>query len=182
MQAQATLPVIALTSSGELENRIAVARSGGCRFLQKPLPAYEILKAVTDQLRQARIEHHSRVLIVDDDDSVTEHLSELLRPLGLEATRLHQPQQFWQVLTATQPSLLLLDLEMPGFDGIELCQAVRGDPQWQQLPIVFLSSHTEASQLEQAFSAGADDYISKSTSEVELKTRILHRLQRAGIF
>jgi DNA-binding response OmpR family regulator len=69
---------------------------------------------------------------------------------------------------------------MPGFNGIELCQAVRSDRQWHQLPILFFSAHTQAADLDLAFTAGADDYLSKSLTEAELATRIIHRLKRVG--
>ncbi|HEY9834360.1 MAG TPA: response regulator [Stenomitos sp.] len=174
------IPVLALTGRGTLSDRLEVARLGGYVFLEKPLPTYEILKAVTDVLSQNQVQHHNRVLIVDDDAAVTEHLADLLEPLGVEVTRLNQPQQFWEVLTNTSPNLLLLDLEMPGFNGIELCQAVRSDRRWHQLPILFLSAHTQAADIDRAFTAGADDYLSKSLTEAELATRIIHRLKRVG--
>lgn len=174
------IPVLALTGRGTLSDRLEVARLGGYVFLEKPLPTYEILKAVTDVLSQNQVHHHNRVLIVDDDAVVTEHIAALLEPLGVEVTRLHEPQQFWEVLTRTAPNLLLLDLVMPGFNGIELCQAVRSDRRWHQLPILFLSDHTQAADLDRAFSAGADDYLSKSLTEAELATRIIHRLKRVG--
>jgi DNA-binding response OmpR family regulator len=174
------IPVLVLTGRGTLSDRLEVARLGGYVFLEKPLPTYEILKAVTDVLSQNQVHHHNRVLIVDDDAAVTDHLAALLEPLGVEVTQLNEPQRFWEVLISTTPNLLLFELEMPGFNGIELCQAVRSDRRWQQLPILFLSAHTQAADLDRAFTAGADDYLSKSLTEAELATRIIHRLKRVG--
>lgn len=180
MQRVPKIPVLVFTGQGGLEDRLQVSRLGECVFLQKPLPIYEILKAVTNLLTQQQTRHRNRVLAIDDAPAVLEKLCSLLQPLGIQVTALEQPQHFWQVLTATEPNLLILDLEMPGINGIELCQAVRSDPKWHDLPILFLSAHTEAKEIDRAFAAGADDYISKSVEETELVTRIIRRLRRAG--
>jgi diguanylate cyclase (GGDEF)-like protein len=102
----------------------------------------------------------------------------LLEPWGMGVTGLDNPQQFWQVLTATSPDLLILDVAMPQFSGIDLCQAVRTDPRWQNLPILFLTAHRDADTVQQVFRAGADDYISKPIVGPELLTRVLNRLER----
>lgn len=180
MQRVPKIPVLAYTGRGTLSDRLEVVRLGGCVFLQKPLPTYEILKAVTDVLKRNPTRSSNRVLVVDDSTVAITRLSTLLQPLTIEVTGLNDPQKFWEVLTQTEPNLLILDLEMPGIDGVELCQAVRSDPKWQQLSILFLSAHTDATYLNLAFTAGADDYLSKSMADPELITRIIHRLRRVG--
>lgn len=180
MQRQPQIPVIAFTGQGNLTNRLEVARLGGCVFLQKPLPTYEILKAVTDVLHQSQIQHHNRILVVDNEVTALIRVSKLLQPLGVEVTGLNDSKQFWEVLTTTVPNLLVLDLELSGFSGLDLCQTVRSDPKWRHLPIVFLSAHTAAEKIEQAFVVGADDYMSKAIADAELVTRIIHRLKRGG--
>nr|WP_242017210.1 response regulator [Trichocoleus sp. FACHB-46] len=180
MQRQPQIPVLAFTGQGNLTDRLEVARLGGCVFLQKPLPTYEILKAVTDVLHQSQIQHHNQILIMDNDGTVFARMSELLQPLGVEVTGLRDSKQFWTVLTNTAPNLLVIDLELSGFSGLELCQTVRSDPKWRHLPIVFLSAHTAVEKIEQAFVVGADDYMSKAIADAELVTRIIHRLKRGG--
>lgn len=180
MQRQPRIPVLAFTGQGNLTDRLEVARLGGCVFLQKPLPTYEILKAVTDVLHQSQIQHHNRVLVVNNDVTVFTRISALLQPLGVEVTGLSNSQQFWEALTTTVPNLLVLDWEISSFSGMELCQAVRSDPQWRHLPIVFLAAQTALEQIEQAFVAGADDYMSQAIADAELVTRIIHRLKRGG--
>lgn len=172
------IPTIALTGRESLSDRLAVARLGACAFLHKPLPAEQILKIVSEVLEQHQKTAKNRIMIVDDDRVALAYLSTLLKTWGVEVTTLENPQNFWQIFTACTPDLLILDLEMPGFNGVELCQIVRNDPQWQHLPILFVSSHTGKAQIEQAFAAGADDYINKSVVATEIATRIMHRLQR----
>lgn len=175
-----TIPVLVLTGRNQLSDRVEVARLGGHAFLQKPIAPEQILKAVTQELDRTQ-EAEAKVLVVDDDAQVLAALSALLKPWGLHVTALAQPQQFWQVLEATVPDLLILDIEMPGFSGIELCQVVRNDPRWSDLPVLFLSGHRDAETVHQVFAVGADDYVHKPIVGPELIARILNRLERTRI-
>ncbi|HEY9671494.1 MAG TPA: response regulator, partial [Waterburya sp.] len=183
-----TIPVLVLTGRNQLSDlpaaalryRVEVARLGGHAFLQKPIAPEKILQAVTQKLDCPQ-EAEAKVLVVDDDAQVLAALSALLKPWGLHVTTLADPQQFWQVLEATAPDLLILDIEMPGFSGIELCQVVRNDPRWSDLPVLFLSAHKDAEIVHQVFSVGADDYVQKPIVGPELIARILNRLERTRI-
>ena len=101
------------------------------------------------------------MLIVDDDSAILAHLSALLTPWGLEVITLTEPEQFWEMLLTNLPDLLILDMEMPQVSGLDLCQVVRQDTQWGDLPILVVTAHTDADSLQQAFTAGADDFITK---------------------
>ncbi|MDV2992933.1 MAG: Regulator of RpoS [Chroococcidiopsis sp. SAG 2025] len=173
-----TILAIAFTGRESLADRVAVAQLGGCAFLHKPLPTYEILKAVTEALKLQRQKSGNRVMLVDDDPVILEILSEQLHNLEIEVTSLKNPKQFWQVFTTFAPDLLVLDMQMPHFDGVQLCQVVRTDPHWHHLPILFLSISATETEIARAFAAGADDYISKSTDGMEIATRITRRLRR----
>jgi CheY-like chemotaxis protein len=129
-----TIPVLVLSGRNQLSDRVEVARLGGHAFLQKPIAPEQILKAVTQELDLTQ-EAEAKVLIVDDDAQVLAALSALLEPWGLHVTTFADSLQFWQVLEATAPDLLILDVEMPDFSGIELCQVVRNAPRWSELPI-----------------------------------------------
>jgi CheY-like chemotaxis protein len=72
-------------------------------------------------------------------------------------------------------------LDMPMHDGIELCLAVRTDPQWATLPILFLTAHTAALASDRVFAAGADDFVTKPVVDSTLVTRIVNRLDRIGL-
>ncbi|HEY9604000.1 MAG TPA: response regulator, partial [Allocoleopsis sp.] len=175
-----TIPVLVMAGRNQLSDRVEVARLGGHAFLQKPITPEEILKAVSQELKRKQAAE-AKVLIVDDDSQVLTTLSALLKPWGLHVTTLSDPQQFWQVLEATAPDLLILDVQMPGFNGIELCQVVRNDPRWSGLPVLFLSAHSDAETVYQVFAVGADDYVNKPIVEPELIARILNRLERTRL-
>ncbi|HEY9298472.1 MAG TPA: response regulator, partial [Phormidium sp.] len=117
----------------------------------------------------------------DDDPIILNTLTNLLQPWGLQITCLDNPHKFWDVLSDTQPDLLLLDLEMPTFSGIELCQVVRQDPIYGDLPILVVTAHTDRESTQKVFAAGADDMISKPIIEPELVTRVLSRIERSRL-
>ncbi|HWJ40188.1 MAG TPA: response regulator, partial [Candidatus Limnocylindrales bacterium] len=117
-----------------------------------------------------------RILAVDDQPSITRGLTTLLGKRGMTVTAVNDPLQFWTVLAETKPNLILLDLEMPKISGTELCRVVRSDPRWSELPIIFLSGHTDQASVQRVFAAGADDYVGKPFVPAELMMRIENRL------
>lgn len=174
------IPVLVFTGRGQEVDRVTVARLKGRRFLQKPTTPTEVLEAVTEVLAQDR-KVESSVLVVDDDPLILQALQTLLQPWGLRVATLDNPLQFWDALEATKPDLLVLDIEMPELDGIELCQTLRNDPHWNWMPVLFLTAHTDASTIQQVFAVGADDYVSKPIIAPELITRILNRIERTRL-
>ena len=171
---------IAATGTRSLPQRIEIARRGGRVFLSKPLAPSRILGAVDRVLAQSRV-CQARVMIVDDDPILLVGVSGLLSRQGMTVTTLAEPSRFWETLEAATPDLLILDLDMPTHDGIELCLAVRTDPQWANLPILVLTAHTGALSIDRVFAAGADDFVTKPVVDDTLVTRVLNRLQRAGL-
>jgi DNA-binding response OmpR family regulator len=171
------LPVIVFTGRDSLADRLAVSRLGARQFLHKPATTEQIFQAIA-QIRTTPQRSTAKVLIIDDDPEILALLSSMLTPWGLETITLSDPQQFWEVLVTTSPDLLLLDLEMPGVSGLELCQVVRQDAQRGDLPILVVTAHTDAQFLQQAFTAGADDFITKPVLGPELVTRVLSRIER----
>ncbi|MUG96047.1 response regulator [Scytonema sp. UIC 10036] len=171
------LPVIVFTARDSLTDRLTVSRLGVRQFLHKPATTQQIFQALARVLPQPQA-LEARVLIVDDDPTMLALLSALLTPWGLDVTTLAEPQQFWEVLIAISPDLVVLDLEMPVVNGLELCQVVRQDALWGDLPILVVTAHTDAQSLQEAFAAGADDFITKPVLGPELVTRVLSRIER----
>jgi DNA-binding response OmpR family regulator len=171
------IPVIVFTGRDSLADRLAVSRLGARQFLHKPATTEQIFQAITRVLPQPR-PLEAKVLIVDDDPGMLALLSAMLTPWGLKIATLSEPQHFWKILVSTSPDLILLDLEMPQVSGLELCQVVRQDIQWGDLPILVVTAHTDAASLQQAFAAGADDFITKPVLGPELVTRVLSRIER----
>ncbi|HEY9904782.1 MAG TPA: response regulator [Candidatus Sericytochromatia bacterium] len=178
--AQPSIPVLVFTAQESFADRVKVARLGGQGFLQKPVSPTQVMEAIAQVLHQSDTPQ-ANVLIVDDDPQLLDFLRTLLEPWGFKLTLLNDPQQFWNVLEQTTPDLIILDVEMPELSGIELCQVVRHDPRWSELPVLFLSARTDIETVHRVFTAGADDYVSKPIVGPELVARMLNRLERVQI-
>lgn len=171
------LPVLVVTDQSRVEDRLEVARLGGRAFLQKPVRPAQIIEAVLQVLQGAQTTE-AKILVVDDDPQILSLVKHFLEPWGMKPVVLSSAQHFWETLELSSPDLLILDIELPHLNGIELCQVVRNDPRWNSLPVLFLTAHTGPDIVHQVFAAGADDYISKPIVGPELVTRILNRLER----
>ncbi|SRR5579883_1759478 len=119
-----------------------------------------------------------KVLVVDDDPLILKTLQQFLPRWGICPVTLSQPSQLWDVLERECPDLLILDVDMPHTNGIELCQVIRNESDWNGLPILFLTAHRDPDMILQLYSAGADDYVAKPFTEPEVVTRIFNRLER----
>ncbi|MCL1473069.1 response regulator [Argonema antarcticum] len=174
------LPIIVLTVLGDFSDRLEVARLGARAFLHKPMPPAQVLATVSQVLQQEQ-GSTAKILVVDDDPQMLTLLATLLEPWKLKLTTLKDPRLFWETLENVLPDLLVLDVEMPHLNGIELCQVVRNDPAWGGLPILFLTAHSSPNTVQKVFAAGADDFVTKPIVGPELVTRIVIRLERVRL-
>ncbi len=170
------IPVVAIHSHDRFRDRLTVSRLGGRSFLQKPLSPFQAMEAVREILKTE--DTAGTILLVDDDSEQLTLLEELLSPWGFRTCTLRDSTQFWVTLKQKQPDLLILDVEMPEYNGIELCQVLRNDAQWRDLPVLFLTIHKDTQTITNIFAAGGDDYISKPLVGPELVTRVFNRLER----
>ncbi|MGB5634436.1 MAG: response regulator [Waterburya sp.] len=178
-QQKSWLPIVAIAESPQLSDRLDLVRKGGNLTLQYPVEPTTAINSVAELIQSTGAA--AKVLILDDDPQVLLSLEFSLQPWGFDLTTLDTPQHFWDVLEDVEPDLLVLDIEMPDINGIELCQILRSDRRWQQLPILFLSVHQDEKTQYQAFANGADDYICKPVTGSILANRILNRLRRSRI-
>ncbi len=174
---QPPIPVLISTAHDEFSDRIKVARLGAQGFLPKPIVPAQVIAAIDHIVHRTR-QVQAKLMAVDDDAQMLEMLDSLLEPWGFALTKLGDPCHFWEMLQNTQPDILILNIDMPTFDGIDLCQVLRNDQRWYNLPVIFLSAHTDTSTIAQAFKAGADDYVNKPIVGSELVARVLNRLDR----
>jgi diguanylate cyclase (GGDEF)-like protein len=171
------IPVLVLTGNDSFTDRVEAARRGSRAFLPKSLPPAEVLSAVEQLLARDRLAA-TRALIVDDDPTVLDLMTLLLRAHDVELFTLLEPLRFWDTLKEVEPELLILDFDMPGLSGPELCRTVRNDPRWAHLAVIFVTARTDAESVERVFNAGADDYVAKPIVGPELVTRVSNRLER----
>lgn len=176
-QHHSNIPLVAIGESPQLLDRLNFALKGGNLFLQHPVEPNAAISAVIESMES--LGAAAKVLIIDDDPQVLLSLEISLEPWGFEIATLDKSTQFWEVLESVEPDILVLDIDMPDLNGIELCQILRSDRYWQHLPVLFLSVHQDEHTQNQAFNIGADDYICKPVTGSILANRILNRLRRS---
>lgn len=121
----------------------------------------------------------ANILIVDDDIDVAETVARTLQRAGFETMISYRGSDALQMAHDRHPDLVVLDVRMPGMDGIEVCRLLRAMPSLSRVPILFLSAKGEVTDRLEGFEAGADDYIVKPFDLRELELRVKALLRRA---
>ncbi|HKN82496.1 MAG TPA: response regulator [Pyrinomonadaceae bacterium] len=112
------------------------------------------------------------LLIVDDDAAARDRLREIFETAQYRVVTATEAASALRVLKGVRCDLIALDLEMPGVDGLALCKLLRAQPTTSKLPIIALSESDDENRKVQAFTAGADDYITKPSTPGELLSRV----------
>ena len=120
----------------------------------------------------------ARVLVVDDDQALSEMLGIVLRAEGYEALFCEDGSKAQGIFKETKPDLVLLDLMLPGIDGIEVCKRIRSE---SGVPIVMLTARGDTLDVVKGLESGADDYIIKPFKPKELVARIKARLRKEDV-
>ena len=111
----------------------------------------------------------TRILVVDDDPQTLRYVRDALLEAGYSPLATGDPQELPRLVEAERPQLVLLDLMLPGTDGIELME---GTPELADLPVIFISAYGRDETIARALKAGATDYIVKPFSPMELTARV----------
>jgi len=116
----------------------------------------------------------ARILVVDDDVALAEMIGIVLRGEGYEAIQAFDGAQALQKLEESKPDLILLDVMLPGLDGIEVCAKIR---ETSGVPIIMLTAKGDTTDVVKGLESGADDYVVKPFNPKELVARIKTRLR-----
>lgn len=118
---------------------------------------------------------HPKILVVDDDAALAEMLQIVLRQEGFETVWCSNGDAALQAFHDARPDLVLLDLMLPGRDGVEICRDIRAE---SGVPVVMLTAKSDTTDVVAGLEAGADDYVAKPFKAKELVARIRTRLRR----
>ena len=116
----------------------------------------------------------ARILVVDDDTALAEMIGIVLRTEGFEPHFCADGAQAFDAYRTARPDLVLLDLMLPGMDGIEVCGRIRAD---SGIPIIMLTAKSDTADVVKGLESGADDYMVKPFNPKELVARIRTRLR-----
>ncbi len=124
--------------------------------------------------------NNNRILLVDDEKDILEFLSYNLKKEGFEVATCTDGQMALDMLDEFDPHLIVLDVMMPGMDGIETCENIRGNSKYDHIIVTFLTARAEDYSQVAGLEAGADDYINKPIKPKVLVSRVKALLRRKG--
>jgi len=120
------------------------------------------------------------ILIVEDDPDISDLIAHYLQRAGHEVTRLTSGSEVMPRVRTAPPDLVILDLMLPGMDGLLVCQAMRANTATAAIPIIMLTARGDEADRIAGLELGADDYVTKPFSAKELVARVAARLRRHG--
>ena len=126
-----------------------------------------------------KVQTNATLLIVDDEPSVRRRLRQIFEGAGHRTIVASDAPKALSLLHREHRDLVLLDVEMPGVDGLALCRLLRANNATKQMPIVIFSARDDENRKVEAFAAGADDYIVKPSTPLEILTRVSAHLETA---
>jgi DNA-binding response OmpR family regulator len=119
------------------------------------------------------------ILAVDDDEPVLRSVKRVLENADFTVRTASNGQDALKMIAHERPDLVVLDIIMPGLDGLEVCRRIRADPYIAKVPILFLTAKGRPNDVAQGLDAGGDDFLTKPFEVVELPARVRALLRRA---
>lgn len=118
------------------------------------------------------------VVLAEDDVDIRDLVQIVLEGMDLTVTAVGTGADALAACRELRPRLMLLDITMPGMNGLEVCRAVRSDPELADTPIILMTARAQASDVEAGMEAGADTYIIKPFGPIELREHVEATLAR----
>lgn len=116
-----------------------------------------------------------KILLVDDEPNIVLSLEFLMKRAGYGVQTVADGDAALEAISEQRPDLILLDVNIPKRDGFDVCQTVRANPEWKDIPIIMLTAKGRDVEREKGLALGADDYVTKpfATQEVVDKVRTM---------
>ena len=114
----------------------------------------------------------ARILVVDDDTDLRTLLKAMLQRDGYEVVEAADGEQGWARAVDSAPSLILLDVMMPGPDGFETCRKLKSDSRTNAVPVIFISAKIDQRSRVEGLRLGAEDYLNKPIEYKDLRRRV----------
>jgi two-component system alkaline phosphatase synthesis response regulator PhoP len=118
------------------------------------------------------------ILVVDDEEDILELVKVNLLREGYKVIIAADGEEALKLARAQMPSLVILDLMLPGMDGLEVCRILRGDPKTEHIPVIMLTAKSGESDIIVGLEVGADDYVTKPFSPKVLVARVKRVLRK----
>lgn len=170
--------VIFISVHDDMAFRLGAVRSGSVAYLTKPINSTELIDQL-DLITASQIQEPFRVLIVDDSPMVLAYHTAILEQAEMTVKAVSEPMQLLEMLSDFNPDLILMDLYMPGCNGIELAKVIRQMDGFLSTPIVYLSTENDFNTQPEAMNLRGDDFLVKPIDPTHLVSAITSRVTRA---
>ncbi|MDD4963805.1 MAG: diguanylate cyclase [Gallionella sp.] len=172
------IPVIFLSAQDDFNARLEAVRAGSIAYFNKALNVSRLLDKL-DELTSIQISTPYRVLIVDDSPTLTAYYTAILKQAGVHTYCVNDPLTMMEPLHEFEPDLILIDMYMPGCNGMELAKVIRQLDKFVSIPIVFLSGEKDLDKQLAAMDLGGDDFLTKPIQPQHLVTSVTSRIRRS---
>lgn len=119
-----------------------------------------------------------KIFVVEDDESIRELIGYALSTGGYDYVGFEKPAELWKALETEKPHLFLLDIMLPGEDGLSVLRKIRATAEYKEIPIMMLTAKSSEYDKVKGLDSGADDYMTKPFSVLELLSRVRALLRR----
>lgn len=170
-------PIIFMSAFDDFDSRIRAVQLKAKGYFLKPVS----VPAIVNHLRRVFDTKNipdSTILIVEDDEQLAEHFKLVLESAGFKTHCLFAPERIIETLNKLKPEILLMDLHMPNYSGIELAGVIRQHEKWVSLPILYLSAETDINVQANALEQGAEDFLTKPINNVQLISTVRAKVIR----
>lgn len=171
------IPVVFISAKSDLPARLAAVRTGSSAYFVKPANPLALCSMLQD-LTSTEAPEPYRIMIVEDDPYLSEMYSSILQEAGMETRMLNDPMESLSLLSEFKPDLILMDMYMPGCNGMELAAAIRQMEAYLSIPIVFLSRETDVDLHFDARKMGGDEFLIKPIKPDHLISAVSVRAER----
>ncbi|WP_419813028.1 diguanylate cyclase [Bacterioplanoides sp.] len=161
----------------DIEHHLSAMRNGGIG-LYRDVEIQSVISELEDLL-DTTPEDPFRILIVDDSKAQAMHSARVLNKAGMVTEAVNDPLQVLHALSANNPDLILMDMYMPGCNGMELAKVIRQQREYLNLPIIYLSGEEDRQRQLDAMAEGGDDFLTKPVEPRHLLSTIRTRVHRA---
>lgn len=120
-----------------------------------------------------------KILIVDDEPSIIVPVQFLMEQNGYDVLVAFSGEEAMEIIAEKEVDLILLDIMLPVIDGFEVCQRVRENPQWNKIKIILLTALGSDANVEKGIALGADAYITKPFSNVDIVEKVKELLENS---
>ncbi|QNM98124.1 diguanylate cyclase [Chitinimonas koreensis] len=170
-------PIVFMSSYGDFPTRLEAVRAGGQSFLPKPLDVPALVDRI-EVLTGRSASEALRVMIVDDSAAMSELHATWLQTAGMVTRVINDPFAVAASLQEFFPDLILLDIDMPDCDGMELAAVIRQQAEYISLPLIFCSTEARIADFLPSILASGDDYLAKPLDSALLTAKVAGRASR----